>query len=71
MAKHAHNTQHLPATSADVQFAIMAMQKNEIATILRENLGSEDLSARDLPQICVPAGGGTMFSIPGIDGVAV
>jgi hypothetical protein len=61
-------TPNQPSTSDQIHFAIMDIKKGEISTILRENLGADDPAARDLPQVSVPAGGGTMFSVPSIDG---
>lgn len=67
MAKQA-TTANLPAVAESMHFAIMEIAKGEISSILSENLGSEELTANDLPRVTVPAGGGTMFSVPGIDG---
>lgn len=65
MAKHSN----VPAVQQpQVHFSLLEMPQNQVAQVLRENLGSEGLSATDLPQVSVPAAGGTMFNIPTIDG---
>ena len=50
------------------QYAIMTMQSGEIAEILNENLGGEQLTAADLETVTVPAGGGLTWTINSIDG---
>jgi hypothetical protein len=52
------------------QFAIMEFRdKDEIQSLIRENLGGTGISAQDLPNITVPGGGGLSWEVPGIDGV--
>jgi len=46
----------------------MKMEKGEITTVLRENLGTEEIVATDLEQVVVPSGGVTTWTIPTIDG---
>ena len=40
----------------------------EMLDVLAENLGGESLTARDLPRLGIPAGGGTTWEIPTGDG---
>lgn len=69
MGKNQKDGSNLPATEGDVStFAIMKYKKGEISNILRGNMGTDALSAMDLPQISVPAGGVTTFIRPTIDG---
>ena len=63
------NGDNLPAeVDQQATFAIMKYKEGEIQKILAENLGSDMMTAMDLPQISVPAGGGTTFIRPTIDG---
>lgn len=55
-------------TQEENQYAIMQMQKGEIGEILNENLAGEQLTPQDLESIGVPAGGGTTWTVPTIDG---
>lgn len=50
-------------------FAALNLNSEEIALALRENLGNEKLSAKDLDVVKVPAGGGLAWEIPSIDGI--
>jgi hypothetical protein len=71
MSKSTAKDSSLPATldAAEGQaFAIMKYKAGEIQGILKENLGSDAMSAMDLPQISVPSGGGTTFTRSTIDG---
>jgi hypothetical protein len=46
------------------KFAILRADAQDIAAVLQDNLGGETLNVNDLPQIKVPAGGGTFWSVP-------
>jgi hypothetical protein len=55
------NALAIPEPSA---FAILQPKGLEkITTLVKENMAGEDFSASDLPQIKVPAGGGTIFEV--------
>ena len=41
---------------------------SDLAAILAENLGGESLGLGDLPRVSVPAGGGSRWELPTIDG---
>lgn len=60
------NDENLPITSEP--FAIMKYESGQIQKILENNLGSDSMTAMDLPQISVPAGGALNFTRPTIDG---
>lgn len=49
-------------------YAITHGDTGAIVATIRENLGGEDLTPRDLDRIKVPSGGGSAFEIPSIDG---
>lgn len=50
-------------------FAIMEFSdKNEIQTLIKENLGPSGISAQDLPNIVVPGSGGLSWEVPSLDG---
>lgn len=69
-------TDNLPAvppsaqiTGLAAQFPILNPSANaEIQKIAKDNLGPRGLVERDLERIKVPAGGQTIFEVPGIDG---
>lgn len=50
------------------QFGLFQDMELEISELLEENLGDEELKPEDLTRITVPAGGGTIFEIPTVDG---
>jgi hypothetical protein len=53
-----------PATYAVLDPTI---DSGEMADILRDNLGGQGLTPRNLDRVTVPAGGGTVWQVPGID----
>lgn len=50
------------------QFAILQSDGADIAGAIAENLGNEDVGPNDLDRIRIPAGGGTSWTIPTING---
>ena len=69
MSKQTVVNENLPAEiDAASQYAIMTMGDGEIASILEENLGGEQLTAADLESVSVPPGGGTTWTLNTIDG---
>jgi hypothetical protein len=50
------------------QFAVLQQGAQSVAQALRENLDGEQVGPNDLDRIKIPAGGGTFWSIPTIDG---
>jgi hypothetical protein len=50
------------------KYAVMTMDAGEVQEVIRDNLGGGNLSAWDLDRIKVPAGGVTIWTIPGIQG---
>ncbi len=66
-------TPNAPAVMAPNEIASFAIfgadiDVTAIRDAMQENLAGEDVSAFDLPRVKVPAGGGTTFSVPTIDG---
>lgn len=51
------------------RFPALLGDANNVIEALRENLGGERLTERDLSSILVPAGGATTWEIPGLVGV--
>lgn len=49
-------------------FALLRMDANEAAEIIRDALGGDRLSAGDLDRIKVPSGGGTTWEVPSLEG---
>jgi len=56
------------AKTDSAQFAIMKPENRDIIKTMRQNLGTEKISAGDLTMITVPTGGGTMWSVDTIEG---
>lgn len=56
------------AVKDDGQFAIMRMDKDEMSELITENLGGEMLTAQDFDKVVVPGSGGTVWTLPTIDG---
>ena len=53
----------------DTQFQIMKMGESDIKAMLHENLaGGDSISVQDLPRVKVPSGGGTVWSVPSVEG---
>jgi hypothetical protein len=50
------------------EFAVLAMDTNQIQEIVATNLGGQGLTAFDLDRIKVPSGGGLYWSVPTLDG---
>lgn len=46
-------------------YAVMGIDPQELQEVLTDNLGGQGLSARDLPRVTVPSGGGTIWEVPG------
>jgi hypothetical protein len=49
-------------------FAVMKYTATQLGDIIKRNVGSGQLSQGDLDRVRVPAGGGTTWEIPAIDG---
>lgn len=58
----------LPATRSDSEYAVMTMEKGEIVSMLRDNVGAEKLTANDLSRVTVPSQGVTTWTIPTVEG---
>lgn len=52
----------------DTEFAVVQANQS-IGELIAENLGGEKLTPSDLDRVKVPSGGGTIFEVPGADGV--
>ncbi len=59
-------TEALPAVLGD--YAVSSMNAQDIAEIIRENVGAGGIGQFDMDRIKVPSGGGTVWSVPSIDG---
>lgn len=46
------------------EYTLMGLNPDELSETIQDNLGGEQLSQFSLPQIKVPAGGGTAWSLP-------
>ena len=58
-----------PETALTIpNYAVMKHSVEDLQGIITSNLGGSDLSPSDLDRIKVPAGGGTTWSIPTLDG---
>ena len=51
-----------------VDYAVLASDGESLAEILKENIGGDELTPFDLDRIKIPAGGGTTWEVPSIDG---
>ena len=51
------------------EFALFTQADTNITKLIEDNLGDEDFTPQDLDRITVPAGGGTTFEVPGLEGV--
>lgn len=49
-------------------YAVLQMEPDETAEIIKEALGGSQLSAGDLDRVKVPSGGGTTWDVPTVDG---
>lgn len=49
-------------------FALLRMNPTDAQELLRDALGGESLSIRDLDRVKVPSGGGTTWELPTLDG---
>jgi hypothetical protein len=54
-------------TNKETSYAIMTME-TDIMTIMADNLGGEQITALDLDRVSTPAGGGTSWTIPTLEG---
>lgn len=61
-------SKELVKAGSESTFAVLRMEQNELRDLIRENLGGESLSPRDLDRVKVPAGGGTTWEVPSIAG---
>lgn len=50
------------------EFAILRQSPEELAEVMRDNLGGKSLSPSDLDRVTVPGGGGTQWAITELDG---
>ena len=50
------------------EYAVMQSEPGQLAEMIATNLGGSSVSAFDLDTIKTPAGGGTSFVVPGLDG---
>lgn len=57
------------ALSVIANYSVMKMDSGDLAEILSENLGGQQLSTFDLDSIKVPAGGGTQWEVPTLEGI--
>ena len=57
------------ATIENNAFAIFSDPDMDLQELLQDNLGDEDFTPMDLERLTVPAGGGTSFEIPTMDGL--
>lgn len=48
--------------------AVLRMDANELQELIRENVGAEGITPRDLDRVKVPSGGGTTWEVPTIEG---
>lgn len=49
-------------------YALLRMDGNKAVSIIKDALGGDTLSIRDLDRIKVPSGGGTVWEVPSLDG---
>lgn len=61
-------SQELIVPGDDSPYALLRMNAGEAVTIIKDALGGDTLSIRDLDRIKVPSGGGTVWEIPSLDG---
>lgn len=54
--------------SSTLDYAIMTVEPAELGLVLRENVGADGLSPFDLDRVKVPAGGGTTWTVPSLEG---
>jgi hypothetical protein len=50
------------------KYAILAADPKQVVEVIQENLGGQQLRATDLDQVKVPSGGGTTWTLPGLEG---
>jgi hypothetical protein len=50
------------------EYALAQQPAEAVTAIVKENLGGKGLSAFDLERVKCPAGGGTVLSVPGLEG---
>ena len=58
----------VPAVKDESDYAVMKMEKGEIVSMLRDNVGAEKLTANDLSRVTVPSQGVTTWTIPTVEG---
>ncbi len=51
-----------------MQYSVLTMESAELAEVMTENLGGQNLSPSDLMKIKVPSGGGIMWELPSLSG---
>jgi hypothetical protein len=54
-------------TKKETKYAIMTMG-DDIASVMADNLGGEQITAMDLDRVNIPAGGGTNWVVPTLEG---
>lgn len=52
----------------DSPYALLRMNSGEAVSIIKDALGGDSLTVRDLDRIKVPSGGGVVWEIPSLDG---
>jgi hypothetical protein len=57
------------APLAESQFPALRSDPAKLLDVIRENLGGEKITDRDLDRVKMPAGGGQMWEVPSLDGV--
>lgn len=61
------NEKELAVVTAN-DYAILKMDRDALPTVLRDNCGAGGIDQFDLDRISMPAGGGTQWSVPTLDG---
>lgn len=56
------------AVVGNQEFAILKAEPGKLPALIKDNLGDDNLSAFDLDRIKIPAGGGTAYEVPSLDG---
>jgi hypothetical protein len=63
------NETNAVAVKEENNFAIFNDKDLDLATLLEDNMGDEEFTPLDLERIIVPAGGGTTFEVPTLEGM--
>jgi hypothetical protein len=68
VAKATNGNDESKALATVENYMVFKMEPDELRELLRENLGSAQITALDLPSIKVPSGGATFWSVPAFKG---